>query len=61
MSIQSHTPVEDMNEMVELLRSIDGIKKIAKYRKMNDNTTGDPITDIKRKIEKSFLFNRPNN
>ncbi|WP_415310612.1 hypothetical protein [Candidatus Nitrosocosmicus sp. FF01] len=61
MSIQSHTPVEDMNEMVELLRSIDGIKKISKYRKMNDNTIGDPITDIKRKIEKSFLFNRPNN
>jgi hypothetical protein len=60
-SIQSPNPVRTMNEMVELLRSLDGIKKIAKYRSMVDQTILDPISDIKDKIKNSFLFERQNN
>ena len=51
-----------MNEMVELLRSINGIKKIAKYKSMIATTTSlDPISEIKEKIKNSYLFERQNN
>ena len=61
LSLQSDNPVRSMSEMVELLRSINGIKKIAKHRSMVDKTRRDPITDIKEKIKKSFIFQRQNN
>jgi hypothetical protein len=60
-SIQSHNPVGILNEMVELLRSINGIKKIAKYQSMIIKTPSDPISNIKEKIKNSYLFKRQNN
>ena len=47
VSLESHNPVNSMNEMVELLRSIYGIKKIAEYRSLVTKTSIDPISDIK--------------
>lgn len=62
LSLRSHDPVEAMNEMVELLHSINGIKKIAKYRSMIVTTSSlDPILEIKEKIKNSYLFERQNN
>ena len=61
VSIQSHNPVGALNEMVELLRSINGIKKIAKYQSMIVKTPSDPISNIKGKIKNSYLFERQNN
>ena len=62
VSIQSPNPIDPMNEMVELLRSINGIKKIAKYESMIATTTSlDPISEIKEKIKNSYLFERQNN
>lgn len=60
-SIQSHNPVGTLNEMVELLRFINGIKKIAKYQSMIIKTPSDPISNIKEKIKNSYLFERQNN
>lgn len=60
-SLQSHNPVNAMNEMVELFRSINGIKKIAKYNSLIDKTSEDPITDVKNKIINSKIFKRQNN
>jgi len=50
-----------MNEMVELFRSIDGIKKIAKYNLLIDKTSLDPITDVKNKVKNTDIFKRQNN
>ena len=61
VSIQSHNPVGALNEMVELLRSINGIKKIAKYQSMIVKTPLNHISDIKEKIMISYLFERQNN
>ena len=61
VSLQSHNPVNSMNEMVELLRSIYGIKNIAKYRSLVTTTSIDPISDIKEKIKNSYIFDRQNN
>ena len=47
--------------MVELLRSINGIKKIAEYQSMIIKTPSDPISNIKEKIKNSYLFERQNN
>ena len=59
VSMQSHNPVGAMNEMVELLHSINGIKKIAMYNSINASTTSlDPIFGIKEKIKDSYLFGR---
>jgi hypothetical protein len=60
-SLRSRYPVRSMSEMVELLRSIDGIKKIAKYNSLIDKTPSDPISDVKEKIKNSFIFQRQNN
>jgi hypothetical protein len=61
-SLRSPNPVEAMNEMVELLCSINGIKKIAKYRSMIATTSSlDPILGTKEKIKNSYLFGRQNN
>lgn len=60
-SIQSTNPVASMNEMIELVRAINGIKKIADYRSMVDKTTSNPVSDIKEKIKNSILFKRQNN
>ena len=58
-SLRSLNPVEAMNEMVELLCSIKGIKKIAKYRSMIATTSSlDPILETKEKIKNSYLFGR---
>jgi hypothetical protein len=61
LSLQSHNPVNSMNEMIELLRSINGIKKIAEYKSLVTNTSIDPISDLKEKIKNSYLFKRQNN
>lgn len=61
ISIQSPNPVGSLNEMVEFLQSINGIKKIAKYQSMIDKTSSDHISDIKGKIFNSYLFGRQNN
>jgi hypothetical protein len=61
LSIQSTNPVISMNKMVELVRSINGIKNIAQYRSMVVKTTLDPISDIKEKIKNSYLFESQNN
>lgn len=63
LSLRSHNPVSAMNEMVELLRSINGIKKIANYKSLLVTTTTplDPIFEIKEKIKNSYLFKRQNN
>ena len=61
VSLQSHNPVNSMNEMIELLRSINGIKKIAEYKSLVTNTSIDPISDLKEKIKNSYLFKRQNN
>jgi hypothetical protein len=50
-----------MNEMVELLRSVKGIKKIARYKLFIEGTSQDPITEIKNEIQKSYIFERQNN
>ena len=63
LSLQSHNPVSAMNEMVGLLHSINGIKKIANYKSLIDTKTTplDPIFEIKEKIKNSYLFKRQNN
>jgi hypothetical protein len=61
LSLQSHNPVNSMNEMIELLRSINGIKKIAEYKSLVTNTSIDPISDLKEKIKNSYIFKRQNN
>ena len=61
VSLQSHNPVSSMNEMVELLRSINGIKKIAKYESLVARTSIDHISNIKEKIKNSYIFERQNN
>jgi len=61
LSLQSHNPVNSMNEMIELLRSKNGIKKIAEYKSLVTNTSIDPISDLKEKIKNSYLFKRQNN
>ncbi|CAN5583632.1 hypothetical protein BH23THE1_BH23THE1_16850 [soil metagenome] len=49
-----------MNEMVELFRSINGIKKIVKYNLLIDKTSLDPITDVENKVKNSNIFIRQN-
>ena len=61
LSLKSHNPVSSMNEMVELIRSINGIKKIAEYHLSINEGSFDPITDVKNKIKKSKIFERHNN
>ena len=61
LSLKSHNPVNSMNEMVELIRSINGIKKIAKHHQLINKSSFDPITDVKNKIKKSKIFERHNN
>lgn len=61
LSLKSNNPVRSMSEMVELLRSINGIKKIAMYKYLLANTSSDPISAVKEKIKNSFIFQRQNN
>jgi hypothetical protein len=49
-----------MNEMVELFRLINGIKKIVKYNLLIDKTSLGPVTHAKTKVKNSNIFMRQN-
>jgi hypothetical protein len=60
--LQTHNPVNSMNETVELYRSMKGIKKIAYYMsKVDRESSKDPILILKEKIQHSHIFKRQNN
>jgi hypothetical protein len=49
--LQTHNPVNSMNETVELYRSMNGIKKIAHYISIGDRESSkDPISILKEKF-----------
>ena len=60
--LQTHNPVRSMNETVELYRSMKGIKKITHYiSKVDQESSKEPISILKEKIQHSHIFKRQNN
>ena len=60
--LQTHNPVNSMNETVELYRSMKGIKKMAYYMsKVDQEFSEDPILILKAVIQHSHIFKRQNN
>jgi len=51
-----------MNDTIELYRSMKGIKKIADYMsKVEEQSSGDPISILKEIIQDSYIFKSQNN